>query len=270
MTAFPLTLDDSVAMATDIVLARFDAPRAAWLGGSVVRGEATATSDLDISVLVDSSPPESGRPVAPMRHSFLHEAVPVELFVHDEATLQQSRDRDRERRQPTQQRLVGETVILLDTDGIAERLRAECLAEIAAGPAALPRAEIDRLRYGLSDLLDDYTGLPQDRLLERYFPAHLFDRSTQLLLAHENAWQGSGKGLIAAVRHWAHDTDRRRPSGAGWSQWVEEWSPALRAADPFVVTRLVTEVLDHCGGRLWVGHLVGGEPSETMGGTASP
>ncbi|RYG77009.1 nucleotidyltransferase domain-containing protein [Yimella sp. RIT 621] len=50
---------------------RFSSPVAAWLGGSVVRGTATALSDLDITVPLDGTP-------APMRESLRADGVPVE------------------------------------------------------------------------------------------------------------------------------------------------------------------------------------------------
>lgn len=259
MDRFPLSLDQAVELARKIVLERFAHPRAAWLGGSVVRGEATSTSDLDISVLVDGPP-------APMRDSFVCQGIPVELFIHSEDTMAQSRAKDRERRQPSQQRLIAETVVLIDNDGSGQRLRADCQREIVDGPARLPRSEIDRMRYGLTDLLDDFRGLAGSDgltpdLTAAYFPVHLFERSAQLLLAEAGAWQGSGKGLIAALRDWARHTDSAQ-SGGGWTSWLDEWAAELTQGtrgDRGRVIRLVTEALDHCGGPLWAGYRVGGE-----------
>lgn len=78
--------------------------------------------------------------------------------------------------------------------------------------------EVDRLRYGLTDLLDDFAGLPDTGLLDSYFPVHLFDRSMQLLLVHDNAWTGSGKGLIAAVEAWSDALPPSEPGREHWSQ----------------------------------------------------
>lgn len=246
MAGFPLSLDDAVARARGLVLARYAEPRAAWLGGSVVRGDATDRSDLDITVLVDSSP-------APMRDSFVAQGIPVELFVHNESSLREFCDNDIARRQPSMLRLVAETVVLLDRDGSGRRLRSAYLKELAEGPAPMSRNEIDRLRYGLTDLLADYDGLDGSPTLTwEYFPTHLFDRSMQLLLAHENAWGGSGKGLIEAVTAWAHTV----PEESDWRQLPARWQQALVARDRDGIRRLVNEVLQRCGGPLWDGYRV--------------
>ena len=45
-----------VDVARRLVEEEFPGARAAWLGGSVVRGDASPTSDLDITVLLDGPP----------------------------------------------------------------------------------------------------------------------------------------------------------------------------------------------------------------------
>lgn len=64
-------------MARRLVTERFPDARAAWLGGSVARGQATLTSDLDVTVLL-------GRPPAPYRESLTYAGWPVEIFAHTE------------------------------------------------------------------------------------------------------------------------------------------------------------------------------------------
>jgi hypothetical protein len=59
---------------------RFSDARALFCAGSVVRGEGTAHSDLDIVVVYDRVPNA-------WRESLVWEGWPVELFVHDPETL---------------------------------------------------------------------------------------------------------------------------------------------------------------------------------------
>ncbi|WP_280273190.1 nucleotidyltransferase domain-containing protein [Nocardia wallacei] len=54
---------DDFELAEQLVRERFPEARAAWLGGSMADGTATATSDLDITVLLAGPP-------APYRESF--------------------------------------------------------------------------------------------------------------------------------------------------------------------------------------------------------
>lgn len=238
---FPLALDESVRLATQVVAQRFSSPVAAWLGGSVVRGTATALSDLDITVLL-------GGPPAPMRESLRADGVPVELFVHTESSLAFYRATDQDRRQPTMQRLVGESVVLVDRDGSGERLRRDCLHEIAAGPKPLSQGETEHQRYGLTDLIDDLEGAEYNAYLAFY----VYEKATRFLLAHDRAWQGTGKGLEAAVAEWA----KTRPEP--WTRWRQDWQAAWDGADQIAVVRLARRALDHCGGPLWEGHRVEG------------
>ncbi|MFC0627973.1 nucleotidyltransferase domain-containing protein [Kribbella deserti] len=71
---------EALEVAARLVGERFPGALAAWLGGSVARGTATRTSDLEITVLLAGPP-------APYRESLEYGGWPVELFVHTEASL---------------------------------------------------------------------------------------------------------------------------------------------------------------------------------------
>src|SRR5687768_5804590 len=60
---------------------KFPEANVVFLAGSVVRGEATEYSDLDLVVIFE-------KVVAPRRESFIFEEWPVETFVHDPSTLE--------------------------------------------------------------------------------------------------------------------------------------------------------------------------------------
>ena len=63
------------------ILQRYPAADSLLLAGSVMRGEATATSDLDIVVLF----PHVARS---FRESFVHRGWPVDVFAHDIETIE--------------------------------------------------------------------------------------------------------------------------------------------------------------------------------------
>ena len=73
---------DPVIDARELVLELFPGARWALLTGSVLTEHRTGGSDLDIVVVLPD-----GDPLAPHRSSRHHRGWPVELFVHDEATL---------------------------------------------------------------------------------------------------------------------------------------------------------------------------------------
>ncbi|MEU4293539.1 nucleotidyltransferase domain-containing protein [Kribbella sp. NPDC026596] len=187
-------------VALRLVTEQFPAARAAWLGGSVVRGNASPTSDLDITVLLDGPP-------APMRKSLEYGGWPVELFVHTEKSLAHFSGKDQDRRQPTMMRLVGESVVLLDTDGSGVRLQEACLAEVAAGPKPLTSTELDLLRYTITNLLDDLSDATGDE--RTAIASILWQDAARLLLTGARHWSGTGKGLLREVVAYdkAHGTD---------------------------------------------------------------
>jgi hypothetical protein len=225
---------DAARTARQLVAEQYPDARAAWLGGSVVRGEASPTSDLDITVLL-SGPP------APMRRSLEYGGWPVELFVHTEDSLEYFRDKDQQRRQPTMMRLVGESIVLLDTDGSGARLQKDCLDEIAAGPRPLTTAELDLLRYTVTNLVDDLADATTGDV-RTAVASVLWQDAARLLLTGSRHWSGAGKGLLRELTAYdeAHGTDHARALVAG-------------VRDTAALVEEVDSILDQYGGRLFDG-----------------
>ncbi|MDQ3273651.1 MAG: nucleotidyltransferase domain-containing protein [Actinomycetota bacterium] len=239
---------DPVDVARALVVQRFPDARAAWLGGSVVHGTHTATSDLDIIVLLPGPP-------APFRESLLQEGWPVEVFAHTGPSLAHYRAKDAGRRQPTMMRLIADSVILLDTDGSAEHLQRECRREVEDGPHPLTSAELAALRYGITDLLDDLTGTRDDD--ERAVVAmSLFNETAELLLTGAGCWTGTGKGLLVELREY----DGRR--GSDYVSALVEAVRAGVAGDIGPMTAVCDGVLADHGGRLFEGHRLPGDNPE--------
>jgi predicted nucleotidyltransferase len=234
-------------VARRLVAEQYPQARAAWLGGSVVRGDASATSDLDITVLLDGPP-------APMRKSLEYGEWPVELFIHTEESLEYFCDKDRQRRQPTMMRLVGESVVLLDTDGSGVRLQQTCLEEIAAGPAVLTAGELELLRYTITCLLDDLADARTDDM-RTAIASVLWQDAARLLLTGARRWSGTGKGLLKELHAYddLHGTDHARTLlGGARAACAADASPMIEATDV---------ILDAYGGRLFAGFELAADPA---------
>ncbi|HEY3514832.1 MULTISPECIES: nucleotidyltransferase domain-containing protein [Kribbella] len=231
-------------LARELVLELYPDARAAWLGGSVVRGDASPTSDLDITVLQDG-------PV--LRKSIEYGGWPVELFVHTEKSLRYFADKDQARRQPTMMRLVGESVVLVDTDGSGARLQQEFLAEVAAGPEPLTADELSLLRYTITDLLEDFASAVGDVRLA--VATVLWQQAAQLLLTGSGHWSGTGKGLLREVA--AYDS-------VHGSDYAEALLGGVRAEDSRLVAVVDRILADH-GGRLFAGFVILPTPQEIVG-----
>jgi hypothetical protein len=78
-------------------------------------------------------------------------------------------------------------------------LRARCAQVLAEGPPPLSGAERDRLRYGLTDLLDDhrYAGDPGERTV---ISSALWIESARAALAFAGRWVSAGKWLLRELR----------------------------------------------------------------------
>jgi len=235
----------AVATARRLLSEEFPETGAAWLGGSVAAGNVTAGSDLDITVLLPGPP-------APFRDSRMYERRPVELFVHTKTSLEHYRSKDRDRRQPSIMRLVGESVVLVDVDGTAARLQAACAAEVLDGPEALSPDELASKRYAVTDLVTDLessSSSPESAVISSL----LWQQAADLLLTGSKHWTGSGKWLLRELRTY----DERH--GSSYATALMEGLRDATVGDTVPLLHTCDEVLDKFGGRLFAGHRLGGE-----------
>lgn len=216
---------DPVADARDLVAERF--PDATWavLTGSVLGPDRTAGSDLDIVVLRAEDPG--------FRESLRFRGWPVELFVHTPARLEGFLASELAARKPSTHRMIATGVPLA---GDPAALRERCARVLAAGPAPLTRAERDRLRYGLTDLLDDFRHAadPGERAV---IAAALWTETARAALLLGGGWVSQGKWLLRELR--GLDPD-----------FAERWLAVRENA-----VDLALEVLDGAGGPLFEGYV---------------
>jgi len=215
---------DPLTAAADLVADRF--PEATWavLTGSVLGPHRTAGSDLDIVVL---------RPDGPGYRESLHfRDWPVELFVHTPDRLAMFLSGELAARKPSLHRMLAQGVAVLGDPG---DLPARCARVLAQGPQPLSVTERERFRYGLTDLLDDYTHAvdPGERIV---IASVLWLEAARVALAFGGRWISGGKWLLRELREFD-------PAFA--SRW------AAARDDP---ARLATEVLDRAGGPLFDGY----------------
>ncbi|WP_172387278.1 nucleotidyltransferase domain-containing protein [Streptomyces sp. MNP-20] len=228
------------AAARAVVGEKFPAARAAFLGGSAATERRTPTSDLDVVVLLPGPP-------APYRESLLHGRWPVELFVHTEESWQTFVEREIGKRRSPLLWMCAEGVLLLDRDGVGEKIATEAQRLVTAGVPEVTMEELEDRRYAITDLLDDLAAC--DNAGERLFiVTELARRTAELVLAVNGAWLGGGKWL---ARH----ADATEP---GFSAKLSEAVRDALAGREKGLVGVVDAVLDRCGGRLWAGYRRGG------------
>lgn len=235
---------EPVEAARALVEERFPECLAAFVGGSVIAGRGTPTSDLDIVVITT-------REEAPYRESLMFGGWPVELFVHTIESYKWYFASDAKQRTPTLARMCLDSVILVNRDGVADAVRQEARQLIEGGPAPLTGPELEFRRYMLTDLLDDFTGSarPEETV---FIAASLLESSIDLVLAVNRRWSGKGKWVARAL-------DAFDPA------LTHEAVDAIRALHHSqsrdALARFATRALDAAGGRLFEGFRQGGRKS---------
>ena len=224
--------------ARDLVGERFPEAIQAWLGGSVVLGEATATSDLDITVIDESA--------VVHRESLLFKGWPVELFVHSEASIRHFIADDLARRRPTMARLIARGVELLPGEA-GSAIRKHCEQTLEAGPGPLSNDALDAARYALSDLVDDLRGAPPGPV-GAAIAVEAWRRTADLVLAVNGHWTGGGKWLARELL--ALD----EVAGTSWATTLHESLQLALAGDTTRLEQAADAALAEAGGRLWDGH----------------
>jgi hypothetical protein len=179
---------DPLTVARDLVTEQVPHARWAVLTGSVLGPHRTAGSDLDIVVMTDDGPG--------YRESMHFRGWPVELFVHTPDRLAFFLEHELAARDPTAHRMLAQGVPVLGDPG---DVRARCARVLADGPPPLTTAERDRLRYVLTDLLDDHrhAGDPGERAV---ISAALWTESARAALSFAGHWVSDGKWLLRELR----------------------------------------------------------------------
>lgn len=125
-------------------------PLGVVVSGSIVRGEAGPTSDLDVFVVHD----EPWR----LRDQRRFAGVPAELFVNPPAQIRRYFAREHAEGKPSTAHMFATGEVLSVTPGAPHPVIAELMREgreWLARPFAVAPAELTSRRYGVVDLLDD-------------------------------------------------------------------------------------------------------------------
>jgi hypothetical protein len=208
--------------------------------GSLVRGEGTAYSDLDLVVVY-------GELDHAYRESFRVDGLPVEAFVHDPLTLEYFfLEVDAPSGVPTLPQMVVEGVEIPGPTAISRALKERAAAVIAAGPPALDNESDMRMRYVVSDLLDD---LRAPRSLDDAIGAgtRLYEPLATYVLRRRGLWAAKGKAIPRRLRQ--VDADMGAAYGNAFSELF-----ARGNAGP--VIRLADELLREAGGPLFEGYRI--------------
>ncbi|MCM3609989.1 nucleotidyltransferase domain-containing protein [Planococcus sp. MERTA32b] len=213
----------------------------ALLAGSAVRGEATATSDLDILVF-------DSKAIGSYRESLIAFDWPVEVFIHNLTSYRAFFQSDAERARPSMPRMVAEGIVLRDT-GIIDAIRQEAQDLLANGPQEWTAAAIRTKHYFLTDTLDDFIGC-SDRAEGIFIAGALAEAIAEFELRTNGRWIGVSKWVVRSLKEY----DKQFAS-----RFVEAFDDYYRDGNKEKVIELADTVLRPHGGRLFEGFSMGKE-----------
>ena len=242
-----------VAAAREIFAERYGGARVIFLAGSVVRGEATPTSDLDLVVVYERLPHA-------YREAFVHAGWPVETFVHDPETLGYHFESDRRRGIPSLQRMVSEGIEIPEASGFSAELKRLASELLEAGPPRWDEAELTRRRYRLSDWVDDirHPRTPEELVASGTF---LYADLADFFFLSQGLWTAHSKTIPR----------RLREVDAGFAGRFRDAFEALFAEKrQGPVITLVEEVLQPFGGILFEGFRRDSAPEDRAPSGAPP
>ncbi|MEM9582121.1 MAG: nucleotidyltransferase domain-containing protein [Pseudomonadota bacterium] len=172
---------------------RFPDADTVLLSGSVVRGEATETSDLDLVVLFEHLPQAA-------RQSFNFDGWPVEAFLHDLSTLEYFFwDEDRPTGVPSLANMVLEGIEIPTETALGQKAKLRAQRVLDAGPIPLSDEDIDTARYAISDLLSDLRA-PRGESERRAILTALYPVLADFLFRSAGKWSAKGKTIPGHLR----------------------------------------------------------------------
>ncbi|GAA0610242.1 nucleotidyltransferase domain-containing protein [Virgibacillus siamensis] len=211
----------------------------ALLAGSVVRGEATSTSDLDIVIFDDTYR-------SSYRESLIAYEWQIEVFAHNLKSYQHYFESDYKRARPSLPRMVSEGIILKG-GGVIDSIKCEAKELLSKGPEKWSIEIINTKRYFITDTLDDFIGC-NNRAEEIFIANTLAELVSEFVLRTNNKWIGASKWIIRSLRD--YDVNFAE-------QFVEAFDIFYRSGAKNEVIKLVDEILHPYGGRLFDGFSLG-------------
>ncbi|WP_143414446.1 nucleotidyltransferase domain-containing protein [Halobacillus massiliensis] len=232
---------DPLEAARQLIHQRFPHCKAAVLAGSIVRGEATQTSDLDL-VIFSADIPSS------YRESLFYAGWPVETFIHNLTSYKIFFKRDCDQATPSMPRMISEGIVLKDS-GIINSIKKEAEDLIMRGPEMWTDETIKLKQYYLTDVLDDLIG-SRNRTEEIFIAGRLAELAAEFVLRTNRQWTGKSKWMIRSLSSY----------DPGFTeQFADAFDLFFRTGEKDKVIEIVDRVLQPYGGRLFDGFYLGSD-----------
>lgn len=218
--------------ASDVYAQYYSDATVVLLAGSVVRGEATKHSDLDLIIIYDVL--DRAR-----RESFVHDGWPVEAFIHDPKTLDYFfREVDRPSGVPSLPDMVANGLEVSESNQIAIEVKALAHQVLEEGPLIWTDADRNNSRYAITDMVNDIRSPRSIHELQATL-MYLYPAMANHYFRSRGIWAAKGKSIprkLAAIDE-------------GFAnRFTAAFDAALTMADTDKIIRLSENLLEPDGG----------------------
>ena len=230
--------DQASEVAKEIFQLKYPDAELIFLAGSIVRGEGTPFSDLDLVVIYKTLP-------AAYRESFYFHGFPVEAFVHDPETLNYFfYEVDRPTGIPALAQMVLEGIEIPGPTDLSRTLKRLANVLIESGPPAWKDEDLRKSRYEITNLVDDIRQ-PRSKAELVGTGTQLYEALATHYLRTQNLWSAKGKSIPKILGQVDQDFCLR---------YIAAFDELFANAGMEGVIVLADEVLKPCGGFLFDAH----------------
>ncbi len=217
---------------------RYKGADCVFVTGSVIRGEATAHSDLDLVVLYP-------RVERAYRESFFHKGWPVEAFIHDPETLRYFFNQvDKHLGRATLAEMIVDGHEIPAATVLTSEMKELASAALREGPPALAPDDLADRRYHISEILDDMRE-PRNRAELTASAALLYNELADFYFRTRRSWTASGKSVMKRMR---------RTDSVFAKKFSESFDEVFTSGQAARVIALAEEMLAPHGGLLFEGY----------------
>ena len=231
-------LRELIGIAAEIHKTKYPQAKAIFLAGSLIRGEGTSTSDLDLVIVFDSLR-------CAYRESFAHGKWPVEAFVHDPQTLEYFfRQIDCPTGFPSLPTMVAEGVEVPEANGLTGSLKQLANSVLNEGPPKWTETDLNNSRYAITNLIDDLRD-PRSRHEMHATATLLYSALANHYFRSKNIWSANGKAIPGRLH--AIDTSFAK-------KFLESFENVFVNNCSKKVISVAAEILENSGGFLFDGY----------------
>jgi hypothetical protein len=229
-----------IAAANAIHSQRYPDAEVIFLAGSLIRGDGTSTSDLDLVVVFEELP-------SAYRESFRFDQWPVEAFVHDAATLRYFfLEVDRPSGIPSLPTMVSEGIEVPRPSEFSRSLKALANRVIANGPPSWQRTDNEASRYAITNLIDDLREV-RSRAEQTASASALYTALANHYLRARGVWSAKDKSIPRRLQ---------QVDSSFAARFIAAFEELFRDGRPAAVIVLTEEVLAPDGGWLFDGYVL--------------